>query len=926
MRLLALVLGATLAAAPAAALFSDEAYSIDWHVPQIGALDAARTVLDAENTVTMTEANVLAGLDSRTGAVRWRLPPACADGDRFVERLGLDRVVVATTCAGRGRVAAVDAATGYVQWEAAVGPVAAVEATGEAVYVGTAAGDVVRLDPATGAAAWTAAAGARVHGLAALKPGGVAAVTAPGDDLEYVFFEPATGAERSRGAIAVGARAAGPVAHIRLPVVDHAFVPYTKANRLFVARLDAASAGVGHTNVSPPPTAGPFASYTLEASSVHPYLAITFASPAGRWTETWGVHGETGALERLAAVPVPAGAAVAVAAHALVHVVDGRVDVYAVPPQAGDAVKIASEPLALSAPLVGLRCAHLAPRTKRELLTPLPTCLLTLASHEAVAIEEGANVVWRSDQSLAAVVDVAVVDLPEPGADAVAETPAAPLAAFAARVARHAHDLRGLPAAVAAFARRFLSGAYDDIPAVANSTAGDTFGFRKFLVLATASGAVVALDTAHGGAEAWRLPAVAAPGQAVALLPSADAHVYSLVLASGETVAVDVFAGAVLGAGPAFGAGPVEAVVRFAAGNESYTAAWVGGATPALAFLPGTAPAAPAHFVRPHGAGVRGYVYDGALTAAWTFEPPSGAVVATAARHPDDPTVSIGRVLGNRAVHYKYLNPNLLAVASVDHATASAAVFLLDAVSGRVLHAAFHSDEAVDTSLGVQLVVGEHWVVYSYYAFGGGTPGEKVVVLDLYEDAAPNVRAKPAAFSAFDGSRPLPHVQAAAFLFPGHITALAVSRSRFGITSRDVVATLASGQVVTLPKRLLDARRPVGREPSAEEREEGVFKYDAQLVGDDRRFYVSHRRALALPPAPGVVTAPAALESTVLVFVHGLDLFFTRITPSQPFDVLSKSFNKGQLLLTIAGLVVGVRITGPMVRRKQLNARWGASL
>lgn len=64
------------------------------------------------------------------------------------------------------------------------------------------------------------------------------------------------------------------------------------------------------------------------------------------------------------------------------------------------------------------------------------------------------------------------------------------------------------------------------------------------------------------------------------------------------------------------------------------------------------------------------------------------------------------------------------------------------------------------------------------------------------------------------------------------------------------------------------------------------------------------------------------LESTSLVLAHGLDLFLTRIAPSNTFDVLNESFNKLQLVLTVVALAVGVLITKPMVHRKQMRQRW----
>lgn len=71
-----------------------------------------------------------------------------------------------------------------------------------------------------------------------------------------------------------------------------------------------------------------------------------------------------------------------------------------------------------------------------------------------------------------------------------------------------------------------------------------------------------------------------------------------------------------------------------------------------------------------------------------------------------------------------------------------------------------------------------------------------------------------------------------------------------------------------------------------------------------------------------ITTAPSLLESTSLVLSEGLDMFLTRTAPSGTFDLLSEGFNKKQLVLTIAGLVVGILVTRPVVRKKRLNSKW----
>jgi hypothetical protein len=46
-------------------------------------------------------------------------------------------------------------------------------------------------------------------------------------------------------------------------------------------------------------------------------------------------------------------------------------------------------------------------------------------------------------------------------------------------------------------------------------------------------------------------------------------------------------------------------------------------------------------------------------------------------------------------------------------------------------------------------------------------------------------------------------------------------------------------------------------------------------------------------------------------------LFGSRVTPSSTFDVLSESFNKAQLVLTIGGLTAAIAIVKPMVMTEE---------
>jgi len=108
--------------------------------------------------------------------------------------------------------------------------------------------------------------------------------------------------------------------------------------------------------------------------------------------------------------------------------------------------------------------------------------------------------------------------------------------------------------------------------------------------------------------------------------------------------------------------------------------------------------------------------------------------------------------------------------------------------------------------------------------------------------------------------------------------------------------------------------------------EEWLIQYDP-LIPDDPRRIISHKYPLAagVSSIRSIYTSSTSLESTSLVFGHGLDLFFSRVSPSGTFDLLSENFNKAQLVLTLVGLAGAIMITRPMVRRKKLREKWYSS-
>lgn len=134
--------------------------------------------------------------------------------------------------------------------------------------------------------------------------------------------------------------------------------------------------------------------------------------------------------------------------------------------------------------------------------------------------------------------------------------------------------------------------------------------------------------------------------------------------------------------------------------------------------------------------------YRGSLYAVpvWTLDIPADEkVVAVGERQPYEKVALMGRVLGNRNVLYKYLNPHMFAVLSTNPELQTLKVRIVDGVKGTVLYEALHRNvDAVHNP--VHVVQAEHWVVYHFWSNGPHDKGYQTAVLELYEGELENER------------------------------------------------------------------------------------------------------------------------------------------------------------------------------------------
>jgi hypothetical protein len=72
----------------------------------------------------------------------------------------------------------------------------------------------------------------------------------------------------------------------------------------------------------------------------------------------------------------------------------------------------------------------------------------------------------------------------------------------------------------------------------------------------------------------------------------------------------------------------------------------------------------------------------------------------------------------------------------------------------------------------------------------------------------------------------------------------------------------------------------------------------------------------------GVAVEAAELESTQLMLAHGLDLFYTRLTPSKSFDMVPDDFPYALLVLILLALFGSTAVLSRLQKRGVLKAKW----
>ena len=532
--------------------------------------------------------------------------------------------------------------------------------------------------------------------------------------------------------------------------------------------------------------------------------------------------------------------------------------------------------------------------------------IYTLIQYKSGELEflRNAKSFWRRDFSLSDSVAHAILDIEVEGSltgDELIQEEVLPIwEAYFSRIIRHYQELRALYERFWQILPLWTTGEWT-FPTINNDK---YFGFEKILILANNRGYVTALNSVNGE-KVWVFSTEQRDIYQMEIFDDGQLYIFTksgplfiLDSKTGELISQELLA-------------PSSSIKRLH--DKSLLVETSEGLNVVAGHNNGTS------YTTSHDAHtIKGFkIVEDSIKPSWTFiTKPHEIIVGYSEKNTEELVANIGIVLGDRSVLYKYLYPNLAAVAVWNNNTKALYLNIIDTLTGELLHSVVHDTDVLGDS--VSVVFGEHWVVYTFYS-NKPTPEQHVVVIDLFESLVPNTRLSKDSESSF-GARHPPAISTKSFILPVKVSTLAITKTRFGVTTKAVVFSLENGQLLLVPKFILNSRRVFGRELTNEEKAQfRLLPYDPVISIDDHSV-ISHKRQVLGQET--IVSMATNLESTSIVCSYGLDVFCTRVSPSSQFDKLTSSFDKIKLVGSIIILVFLVFFLRPMRESKILKNLW----
>lgn len=314
---------------------------------------------------------------------------------------------------------------------------------------------------------------------------------------------------------------------------------------------------------------------------------------------------------------------------------------------------------------------------------------------------------------------------------------------------------------------------------------------------------------------------------------------------------------------------------------------------------------------------------DSSSFGTWKFSKSNEKIISLASKPFSTTTSSLGISLANKDVLYKYLNPNVISVLTKDNENEQLKFYLLDAVTGNLLHSFEHKREEVVDFSSINLIMDDNWIIYSYFVIAPSLE-QRFNVIDLFDTEKSLKKDNANSVSEFSHNSTIDSYSIKSFIFPERIYGMSSTQSLYGITLKSIIVATENGALIEIPKHLLNSRRIDDRELTQADFQSDFKMIPYEPVIARNAFQIlNHKHQLKVTKDGNILTRPTHFESTsVVCYYNDFNQFCTTVQPSSSFDLLSRGFDSVKLLITIAILFAVYLGSKPFVYNKKLNAQW----
>ena len=308
-------------------------------------------------------------------------------------------------------------------------------------------------------------------------------------------------------------------------------------------------------------------------------------------------------------------------------------------------------------------------------------------------------------------------------------------------------------------------------------------------------------------------------------------------------------------------------------------------------------------------------------TKLWTYTTDSNTekIISFTNKHFDEQTSNVAITYGKKSL-FKFLYQHLLAVASYNTENDLMTIDILDTKTGLLIKSIdLEKDEVVDLQSPINLLFGEHWLVFSYKSLKP-VPEQKIGIIELYEKRSDVGKDKVVDSYSYI---PEPEFSLNTYIFPEIIFSLSLTKTKYGVSSKNIIVKLANGQITTIPKFILNSRRKVEKEMTAEDKLEPFMQPYYQVIPINDQFVVSHERNLLSFKKEDIFSVATNMESTTYICdLNRVDLFCSKFAPSGEFDILQSNFQRNQIIFTVTVLAIAMYFVEPMIKLRQLKLKY----